>query len=229
MEPGVHASAVGPARTGHHVQSCESGHGHGRGRDPELAEYGAQLTETQERRTGGDDLLFHQHGGEPSLGAHLVTPRHGYTHHGIYVGAGWVVHYSGLAHGFRRGPVEEIPLPHFAQGRAVWARVYVAPCFDREQIVRRARARVGENCYRLLTNNCEHFCEWCVHGRSRSLQVAACLAVPQQVLQGVVGLMAQLLSRTWSQVQAGIWASEHRAAHDCVHRSSSFPTRGSIR
>jgi hypothetical protein len=190
MEPGLNASAVGPARSGHYLQWGESEHG--RGRDPELAEYGAQLTETRERRSGGDDPLFHQHG-EPSLGSHLVTPRRGYTHHGIYVGAGRVVHYSGSAHGFRRGPVEEVPLPHFARGRAVRVRVHVAPRFDREQIVRRARARVGENCYRLLNNNCEHFCEWCVHGRSRSLQVAACLIVPQRVLQRVVAFMAQLL------------------------------------
>ena len=31
------------------------------------------------------------------LGAHIVTPRRWYTHHGIYVGAGQVVHYAGLS------------------------------------------------------------------------------------------------------------------------------------
>ena len=29
---------------------------------------------------------------EPPLGAHLVTPRHGYAHHGIYVGDGRFLH-----------------------------------------------------------------------------------------------------------------------------------------
>jgi hypothetical protein len=39
------------------------------------------------------------------------------------------------------------------------------------EIVRRARSRLGENDYRLLTNNCEHFCNWCLSGVSRSAQV----------------------------------------------------------
>jgi hypothetical protein len=51
---------------------------------------------------------------EPPLGAYLVTPRRGYLHHGIYVGGSRVVHYCGLAHGLRGGPVEEVPLARFA-------------------------------------------------------------------------------------------------------------------
>ncbi|MBP4061169.1 lecithin retinol acyltransferase family protein [Aeromonas sp. Prich7-2] len=38
------------------------------------------------------------------IGAHLVTPRTGYDHHGIYVGNGKVVHYAGFARGFNTGP-----------------------------------------------------------------------------------------------------------------------------
>jgi hypothetical protein len=57
---------------------------------------------------------------EPPLGSHLVTPRRGYLHHGIYVGGRKVVHYSGLAHGLRGGPVEEVPLSHFASSQCVW-------------------------------------------------------------------------------------------------------------
>jgi hypothetical protein len=30
---------------------------------------------------------------------------------------------------------------------------------------------VGEDRYRVLTNNCEHFCEWCLRGEARSYQV----------------------------------------------------------
>src|SRR5215831_5580447 len=60
---------------------------------------------------------------EPPLGAHLVTPRHGYTHHGIYVGGGHVVQYGGLAHVLGRGPVEEVPLSRFAHGHPIWIRI----------------------------------------------------------------------------------------------------------
>jgi hypothetical protein len=38
-------------------------------------------------------------------------------------------------------------------------------------IVRRARSRLGERCYDVLRNNCEHFCNWCQVGESRSTQV----------------------------------------------------------
>ena len=72
------------------------------------------------RQLRGDWLLVGDQ--EPPLGSHLVTPRRGYLHHGIYVGARKVVHYSGLTHGLRRGPVEEVPFAHFARGQRVCVR-----------------------------------------------------------------------------------------------------------
>jgi Lecithin retinol acyltransferase len=119
---------------------------------------------------------------EPPLGAHLVTPRRGYLHHGIYVGARKVVHYSGLAHGLRGGPVEEVSLARFACGQRVWVRCGSPCAFDVAEVVRRARSRVGEDRYRLLTNNCEHLCEWCLRGEARSFQVEAWLARSRQAL-----------------------------------------------
>ena len=51
------------------------------------------------------------HPGEmPPLGAHLITPWLGYTHHGIYVGDGKVVHYGALMYDLIRKPVEEVSL-----------------------------------------------------------------------------------------------------------------------
>ena len=116
---------------------------------------------------------------EPPIGAHIVTPRSVYTHHGIYVGEGRVVQYGGLSYGLRRGPVEEISLAQFARGREIWVRSEGSSSFDREEVVRRARLRLGEDRYHPLKNNCEHFCEWCVCGEPRSFQVDrlwSCLA-----------------------------------------------------
>jgi hypothetical protein len=107
---------------------------------------------------------------EPDLGAHVVTPRRGYFHHGIYVGEGKIVHYAGFRNGLRRGPVEEVPFHHFTGGRPAWVILRKAK-FDGGEIMARARSRLGEDCYRLLTNNCEHLCEWCIHGEHRSFQV----------------------------------------------------------
>src|SRR5882724_6070408 len=127
---------------------------------------------------------------EPLLASHIVTPRRGYLHHGIYVGGGKIVHYAGLAHGLRRSPVEETTLDRFARGRPVWVRSDAPPTFSRREVIHRARSRVGEDGYRLLTNNCEHFCEWCLHGEHRSYQVDALLA-RLRVLRATVRFVAQ--------------------------------------
>ena len=86
---------------------------------------------------------------EPALGSHLVTARRGYLHHGIYVGLGKVVHYGGLAHGLRRGPVEEVSLARFTRGRPVWARSTSSRDLDYREVIRRALSRLGQDCYRL--------------------------------------------------------------------------------
>jgi hypothetical protein len=140
-----------------------------------------------DRRLSGNWLLVRDQ--EPPLGSHLVTPRRGYLHHGIYVGARKVVHYSGFAHGLRRGPVEEVPFAHFAGGQRVWVRSDAPSDFDVREVISRARSRVGEDRYRLLTNNCEHFCEWCLCGTARSLQVEAWLARPRLTLLAILRLI----------------------------------------
>jgi hypothetical protein len=142
------------------------------------------------RQLSGDWLLVGDQ--EPPLGSHLVTPRRGYLHHGIYVGARKVVHYSGLAHGLRRGPVEEVPFTHFAHGHRVLVKSDAPSDFDVREVICRARSRVGEDRYRLLTNNCEHFCEWCLRGTARSFQVEAWLARPRLTLFATLRLIMRV-------------------------------------
>jgi Lecithin retinol acyltransferase len=103
-------------------------------------------------------------------GTQLIAKRRGYTHFGIYVGCGRVIHYAGRL-SYPQGLVEEIPVADFGDGRPVY--VYGAPdaFASVEDIVRRARSRLGESAYDLLLNNCEHFCNWCWIGESRSAQV----------------------------------------------------------
>jgi lecithin:retinol acyltransferase len=115
----------------------------------------------------------------PPLGAHLVTPWHGYTHHGIHVGNGNVVHYGALMYDVIRKPVEEVPLAAFAEGRPVYVVTHTEEAFDPAEVIRRARSRLGEKRYRLLSNNCEHFVEWCLHDVHRSFQVETALEFPR--------------------------------------------------
>jgi hypothetical protein len=138
----------------------------------------------------GDWLLVRNQ--EPPLGSHLVTPRRGYLHHGIYVGDRKVVHYSGLAHGLRGGPVEEVSIAHFARGQRVWVRSDAPSDFDVPEVICRARSRMGEDRYRLLTNNCEHFCEWCLRGAARSSQIEAWLARPRFALLAALRLIIRV-------------------------------------
>jgi hypothetical protein len=126
---------------------------------------------------------------EPPLGSHLVTPRHGYLHHGIYVGGRKVVHFPGRTAGLCGGAVEEVPFAHFARGRQVVVRSTLPSDFDVREVIGRARSRVGENGYRLLTNNCEHFCEWCLRGNARSFQVEAWLTRPRRLLLAIFCLI----------------------------------------
>jgi hypothetical protein len=126
----------------------------------------------------------------------MVTPRRGYTHHGIYVGRNRVVQYGGLSHGLRRGPVEEVSLSEFAQGCSMWVRMEESSWFDRNEVVRRARLRLGENRYHVLTNNCEHFCEWCVRGEHRSYQVDELIARYSRARHKLTALFARVLCAT---------------------------------
>jgi Lecithin retinol acyltransferase len=119
---------------------------------------------------------------EPPLGAHLAASRRGDTHRGMYIGLGRVVHYSGLPGFWQCGTVEEVPLSRFAAGRSVQVVDHGRSMYSPLEIVRRARSRIGENDYRLLTNNCEHFCNWCFHGVSRSAQVDRRWQVPFRII-----------------------------------------------
>jgi len=130
---------------------------------------------------------------EPPPGAHLITPRRGYLHHGIYVGAGRVVHYSARAFSLIRHPVEEVSMGVFSRGRGIWTSEPAPSSHEAVEIIRRARSRIGENRYRLLTNNCEHFCEWCVRDEHRSSQVEGLLALPMRVWKAPAHLLSALL------------------------------------
>jgi hypothetical protein len=120
-------------------------------------------------------------------GTHLITCRRGYTHHGIYLGEGRVVHYAGRIK-YPRGLVEEISLAEFLEGRAFRAETAQAGRFNGNEVVRRARSRLGERRYDLLRNNCEHFCNWCRLGENRSLQVEWLTAPVRLLCSGLLWL-----------------------------------------
>jgi hypothetical protein len=138
-------------------------------------------------------------GEEPLLASHLVTPRSLYTHHGIYVGNGRVIHYAGFAFGLWRGPVEDVSLERFAHGRRIRVRRELRR-FDRREVVERARSRLGERRYRILTNNCEHFCCWALRDECRSSQVERLRAIPRTLCLAI-SEMTRLVFGGWARAE----------------------------
>jgi hypothetical protein len=131
----------------------------------------------------------------PDIGAHLITPWMGFAHHGIHVGGGKVIHYGALVYDIIRRPVEEVTLEAFAGGRPIFVVQHDALPFSVEEIIARARSRLGENRYRLLTNNCEHFVEWCLYDVQRSFQVERALEYPRVMGEWVQGTLARVAFR----------------------------------
>jgi Lecithin retinol acyltransferase len=164
----------------------------------------------RKKRFYSRDLLLRA-GEEPPLASHLVTARKLYSHHGIYTGNGRVIHYGGTNHGLRRRSVEDISLEHFAHGRSIRVR-HDRPRFYPREVLARARSRLGERSYRIWTNNCEHLCEWCLHGASRSNQVERFLAGARSfacALLGTLGLVAgapSFADSTSEHAEAGTFA-----------------------
>ena len=134
------------------------------------------------------------------LGAHIVTPRRWYTHHGIYVGGGQVVHYEGLSSWMRRGPIAKTSLAEFGHGHPVHLHDELQGPYSGIEVVARACSRLGEEAYDVLHNNCEHFCSWCLVGTAHSAQAERLLS-GGGLLALAVEAVAPLLS-AWTDSHA---------------------------
>ena len=117
----------------------------------------------------------------PKRGDHLKVDKGLYSHHGLYIGDGKVVHYSGLADGLSSGPIEVTTLQKFCGGDDIEAVEHSEKIYSENESVERALSRVGENDYHILHNNCEHFVNWCIEGEHISKQ--AIFAYPIKVIK----------------------------------------------
>lgn len=126
-----------------------------------------------------------------ALGAHLVTPRTGYQHHGIYAGSGLVIHYSGWAEDMTAGKVEVTTLDAFCAGSRYTVKTHRQPRYRGHDVVDRARSRLGEDKYCVMVNNCEHFCEWAINDDHRSGQVDLATGGAGATAASMAGLAAR--------------------------------------
>ena len=103
-------------------------------------------------------------------GDHLVVQFGPYTHHGIDLGDGTVIHYGQGLHNKANARVEVVDWAEFCGSQPVRVREDRAE-FPAEEVIERAESRLGEADYDVLENNCEHFVNWCRRGSADSRQV----------------------------------------------------------
>ena len=103
-------------------------------------------------------------------GDHICVRRFIYWHHGIDCGDGMVIHYAGSPLQRKHAKIEHAPLEKFTKGAKV-RLVRYTPAPPPDEVMERAERRLGENRYKLIFNNCEHFARWCMTGVPGSKQV----------------------------------------------------------
>lgn len=105
-------------------------------------------------------------------GDHIKARRAGglYTHHGIDMGDGTVVHFSGEPVNYRDAIVCRVSMEAFLQGDTAILVEHREPVMSQEETVRLAESLIGGRRYHPLTNNCEHFTTYCKTGRRDSAQ-----------------------------------------------------------
>ena len=114
-------------------------------------------------------------------GLHLAVNRRSkpLDHHGIYLGDGSVVHFSGEGLAQREARVWRTSLSDFLGRDGIRRTRCLLPAkqsgeriatLDLSVICLRALSRLGETGYQLLANNCEHFSAWAQIGASVSFQ-----------------------------------------------------------
>src|SRR5271166_2831828 len=134
---------------------------------------------------------------ELAPGTELVVNRRGYRHHGVYVGSGRVIHYV-MRVTYPQGLVEEVSLTEFIDGHTLQIGRVPDKRLTGEDVVRRARSRLGERSYDLFRNNCEHFCNWCLVGEQRSAQIESLTWSFRLLARTVAGLALLITVSAWA-------------------------------
>lgn len=141
---------------------------------------------------------------------HLATPIIGYTHHGLYVGGGFVVEKSrngvNLATLDEFSEDHEIRVVHHARKRK----------FTRDESVNRAYSRLGEDKYNVIFDNCEHFVNWCIFGIATSKQV-------QDAVMASCMVAAHMCDRSVPDVVQKYLANNPKVLEIVAQRAGSIP------
>ena len=117
---------------------------------------------------------------KPSYGDQIRVNRGLYSHHGIYVSDDEVIQYASPT-GSEVSPATALiiktNLDTFLKGGELEVRTYSSEELknirSKDEIVKFARSQLGTGLgeYDLISNNCEHFSNYCAFGEKKSNQV----------------------------------------------------------
>lgn len=112
---------------------------------------------------------------EPKKGCQIRVSRGLYYHHGIFLDDLRVVHFGDISGaGAEEQSVRLTTLEEFLKGGYPEVRIY--SFFERRKIFspdkteRIALSLVGSKGYDFVSNNCEHFSNFCAYGKRESMQ-----------------------------------------------------------
>lgn len=142
------------------------------------------------------------------IGDHIRVWRGGYYHHGIYCGDGSVIHYArGLSQ--KENPaVKQDLLEKFAFGGEIEVESSSGSLAS-DEIIERAKSRMGESQYNLVFNNCEHFANWCRTGNHKSEQVESIFYMVNNFVTPVIVSVAQGIYKVYKSEKEKTRYPEH--------------------
>jgi len=140
-----------------------------------------------------------------ALGDHLRVRRWRglYFHHGIDMGDGTVVHFSGEPLRQREARVIRESLASFACGCRLEVVQYRETTRSPEEVAAEALRLLDSGAYHLWRNNCEHFACYCKTGHKSSKQVARALAAAGAVAASATVVIAGVAVKYAMKRRAG--------------------------
>jgi hypothetical protein len=123
-------------------------------------------------------------------GDHVFVKRRGYTHHGVEVDDGAIIHFSGTPGNKRGALIRLTTVEDFTGPRGKLRYRRYGQQLPADLAVERAQSKLGQSGYNLFRNNCEHFATWCVHDRTSSAQVNGASATGAVVSTTAIGAAA---------------------------------------
>lgn len=123
---------------------------------------------------------------------HIKVWRSFYWHHGIDLGDGTVIHFTGEPGRRLDAAVRRTSREAFLRGGELHVVRHRDP-LPVDEVVARASGCLGRTGYSVIWTNCEHFARWCAVGRHESRQVrdAVTGTVALSLTGSVVGALAR--------------------------------------